>query len=83
MISKNGVIKIGDFDSLISIRHAKKMNLPYEGNMRYQAPEIHDQQKTFGVETDIWSLGAMFKELLTLERFLIEKEEFSMFTDLK
>ena len=64
LISKDYIIKIGDFGiskKLLGTKHANTAN----GTWNYMAPEILLGQK-YNNKVDIWSLGCIIYELLTL-----------------
>lgn len=67
MISKKG-IKIGDFGfayKVVSNQNADEINLPSAGSPLYMAPQVLENGENSSYQSDIWSLGVVFFEMLT------------------
>jgi serine/threonine protein kinase len=67
MISSNGVLKLGDFGLARVLSHSSRRLTPQVSTRWYRSPEVLFGSKTYGFGTDMWSVGCVFAELLTLE----------------
>ncbi|KAL9643261.1 hypothetical protein ABK040_014717 [Willaertia magna] len=67
-------IVLGDFGLAKVIQHDEKShgNFSQVGTLNYWSPEIANHQE-YGSETDIWSLGCVLYELLTLKSKQVER----------
>ncbi|GBE60099.1 serine threonine- kinase Nek3 [Babesia ovata] len=56
-------VKVGDYDTC----HVDGVHMPYPGTFMYTAPElIANPRAATSFESDVWALGCLFYELLTL-----------------
>jgi len=67
MISSSGVLKLGDFGLARVLSHSSRRLTPQVSTRWYRSPEVLFGSKTYGFGTDMWSVGCVFAELLTLE----------------
>ena len=61
LISKNGVIKLGDFGLSEQLNHSNSERSNICGTPLYMAPEVFDGQTV--MKSDVWSLGISLIEL--------------------
>ena len=75
LITANGRIKVTDFGfaRIIERTEVESRKLTFCGTDAYMSPEIQQSEK-FGLETDVFSLGIVFCEILT--RKLADKKTF-------
>lgn len=66
MISSTGVVKLGDF-GLARVLPTSGSLTPQVSTRWYRSPEVLFGSKTYGFAVDMWSVGCVFAELLTLE----------------
>ncbi|OLP98319.1 Serine/threonine-protein kinase Nek5 [Symbiodinium microadriaticum] len=60
------IVKIGDFGIAKVLQHTRGLAQTLIGTPSNLPPEVCDS-KPYGTKADIWSLGVVFYELLTLE----------------
>ena len=75
LITANGRIKVTDFGfaRIVERAEVESRKLTFCGTDAYMSPEIQQSEK-FGLETDVFSLGIVFCEILA--RKLADKEIF-------
>ena len=75
LITANGRIKVTDFGfaRIVERTEVESRKLTFCGTDAYMSPEIQQSEK-FGLETDVFSLGIVFCEILT--RKLADKKTF-------
>ena len=80
-LSKNGIIKIGDFgiSKILSKNH--KQTKTHIGTPNYMAPEVIESEK-YDFNVDIWSLGVTFFELITFKAPFYGNNEFGLFINI-
>jgi hypothetical protein len=66
-LMKDGTIKLGDFGIARVLEHTFQLCHTQIGTPYYLSPEICEGKK-YNSKTDIWSLGCILYELLTLKR---------------
>ena len=71
-INDNNEIKIGDFGVSKQLSMHTKLAKTYTGKQHYNAPEIEKGQK-YDQKVDIYALGCIIYELLTLNEYYIDK----------
>ena len=64
MLTKNNIIKIGDFGISKALSKSCKKAKTFIGTPPYMAPEVINSEK-YDYPADIWSLGITFFELMT------------------
>lgn len=64
-MNQNGSIKIGDFGIARVLQHTYDCAMTAIGTPYYLSPEIC-QEKPYNQKSDIWSLGCILYEMLTL-----------------
>ncbi|XP_013407437.1 membrane-associated tyrosine- and threonine-specific cdc2-inhibitory kinase [Lingula anatina] len=62
-ISSDGVCKLGDFGLVIDLKKKADMSDAIEGDPKYMAPELLEQEGKFGKPADVFSLGITILEL--------------------
>ena len=72
-IGKNNKIKIGDFSISKILTKSTLLSVKQSGKYRYFAPEFELEGK-FNYKTDIYSLGCIIYELITLNEYYIDKK---------
>ena len=79
-MTKNKIIKIGDFGVSAIIREKKgmhkirKLKGTVVGTKKYMAPEIFQKQKQYNEKVDIFSMGCVFYKICCLKDY--QKEDF-------
>lgn len=58
-------LALGDFGSAKIIDSDKNKSVAYVCSRHYRAPELIIGEEEYGLETDIWSLGCVFAEMIT------------------
>ena len=80
-LTKNGIIKIGDFGiSKILMKNHKKTKA-HIGTPIYMAPEVINSE-SYDYEVDIWSLGITFFELMTFHAPFKGNNQFGLFNNI-
>ena len=80
-LTKNGIIKIGDFGiSKILMKNHKKTKA-HIGTPIYMAPEVINSE-SYNYEVDIWSLGITFFELMTFHVPFKGNNQFGLFNNI-
>lgn len=80
-LTKNGIIKIGDFGiSKILMKNHKKTKA-HIGTPIYMAPEVINSE-SYDYEVDIWSLGITFFELMTFHVPFKGNNQFGLFNNI-
>ena len=70
MFSSSGVLKLGDYGLarvLSSSSEKKERRTPQVSTRWYRSPEVLFGSDSYDFATDMWSIGCVFAELLTLE----------------
>jgi serine/threonine protein kinase len=62
---KNQTLKIGDFGLAKSLDISIANTV--SGTFKYMAPEIFQNQQSYSLKADIWSLGVCFWEMMSLK----------------
>lgn len=65
-LTKEGTVKIGDFGIAKVLEHTRAMAMTLIGTPTNLPPEVCDS-RPYGTKADIWSMGVVFYELLSLE----------------
>ena len=78
-MTKEGVIKICDFGSA-KLLH-EKLNTPYIVSRYYRAPELILACSDYSHKIDIWAIGCIFAEFMTLRPLFPGKTEGSQFLE--
>ena len=72
-MNENGVVKICDFGSAKLM--GDKRNTPYIVSRYYRAPELILSCSDYGSSIDVWAIGCIFAEFLTLRPLFPGKTE--------
>ena len=64
-LTEDGTVKLGDFN-MSKVINKNKMMETRTGTPYYISPEIWNDEK-YDIKTDIWSLGCLIYEIVTLE----------------
>ena len=67
LLSHQGILKVGDFGLAREYGSPLKAYTPVVVTLWYRAPELLLGCKEYSTPIDIWSVGCIFGELLTLE----------------
>lgn len=77
--NEKGVIKICDFGSAKMLH--EKLNTPYIVSRYYRAPELILACSDYTHKIDIWAIGCIFAEFMTLRPLFPGKTEGSQFIE--
>ena len=72
-MNEAGVVKICDFGSAKVL--SEKKNTPYIVSRYYRAPELILSCSDYGYKVDIWAIGCIFAEFMTLKPLFPGKTE--------
>jgi serine/threonine protein kinase len=75
LLTEEGVIKICDFGSAKVLDEEGSLNTPYIVSRYYRAPELILACSDYSNKIDIWAIGCIFAELLTLRPLFPGKTE--------
>ncbi|CAF0886701.1 unnamed protein product [Adineta ricciae] len=75
LLSNKGILKIGDFGLAREYGSPLKPYTPVVVTLWYRAPELLLGIKEYSTPIDIWSVGAIFGELLTMKPLFPGKSE--------
>ena len=67
MFSSSGVLKLGDYGLARVLSSSKERRTPQVSTRWYRSPEVLFGSESYSFGTDMWSVGCVFAELLTLE----------------
>lgn len=79
LINESGVVKICDFGSAKFLRN--QVNTPYIVSRYYRAPELLLQCSDYSEKIDIWAIGCIFAEFLTLNPLFPGEQESTQFLE--
>jgi serine/threonine protein kinase len=71
-LTKNGTVKLGDFGIAKTLDRTDAEAMTVIGTPSYLAPEVCDS-KPYSFKADVWSLGVVLQETLTLELPFVAK----------
>jgi serine/threonine-protein kinase 24/25/MST4 len=63
LLTNNGDVKIADFGVSTQLNDTFDNRNSYVGTINWMAPEILEDDASYGLEVDIWSIGIMAIEL--------------------
>lgn len=75
LLTEDGIIKICDFGSAKVLDDEGSLNTPYIVSRYYRAPELILACSDYTNKIDIWAIGCIFAELLTLRPLFPGKTE--------
>lgn len=75
LLTEDGIIKICDFGSAKVLDEEGSLNTPYIVSRYYRAPELILACSDYTNKIDIWAIGCIFAELLTLRPLFPGKTE--------
>jgi serine/threonine protein kinase len=79
LMNDKGVVKICDFGSAKMLD--EKLNTPYIVSRYYRAPELILACSDYSEKIDIWAIGCIFTEFMTLRPLFPGKTEGSQFIE--
>jgi serine/threonine protein kinase len=77
-LNELGDVRIGDLGYSKSMSIISTKSSKYPGTINYMSPEIVNQQKDYTYKIDIWSLGCVIYELITLEKLFNDTNELNI-----
>lgn len=75
LLSHKGILKVGDFGLAREYGSPLKAYTPIVVTLWYRSPELLLQAKQYSYPIDIWSVGCIFGELLTMKPLFPGKSE--------
>lgn len=75
LLSHKGILKVGDFGLAREYGSPLKAYTPVVVTLWYRAPELLLQTRQYSYPIDIWSVGCIFGELLTMKPLFPGKSE--------
>ena len=75
LLSHRGILKVGDFGLAREYGSPLKAYTPIVVTLWYRAPELLLQSRQYSYPIDIWSVGCIFGELLTMKPLFPGKSE--------
>ncbi|KAL9971255.1 hypothetical protein ACROYT_G023761 [Oculina patagonica] len=75
LLSNNGILKVGDFGLAREYGSPLKNYTPIVVTLWYRAPELLLGTKEYSTPIDLWSVGCIFAELLTMKPLFPGKSE--------
>lgn len=78
LTNNNQDVKIGDLGSCIKIEDLRNPYDNWTGTNSYFAPELILRCVVNWKALDMWAVGCMFKELLTLTNWMIHDDDFDI-----
>ncbi|KAF9802956.1 hypothetical protein SFRURICE_011418 [Spodoptera frugiperda] len=70
LLTEDGILKVADFGLAREYEGPHKQYSPDVATLWYCAPEVLLDSKTYGTPLDMWSVGCIFGELITLQPLL-------------
>lgn len=74
LLTDKGIVKICDFGSA-KVMNSKELNTPYIVSRYYRAPELSLGCSDYTNEIDIWAIGCIFAEFMTMRPLFPGKTE--------
>ncbi|PSN56636.1 Cyclin-dependent kinase 11B [Blattella germanica] len=75
LLSNRGILKVGDFGLAREYGSPLKPYSPVVVTLWYRAPEILLGTRKYSTSVDVWSVGCIFSELITMETLFQSKTE--------
>lgn len=75
LLSNRGILKVGDFGLAREYGSPLKPYTPVVVTLWYRAPELLLESPEYSTPIDVWSIGCIFGELLTMKPFFPGKSE--------
>lgn len=75
LLSHRGILKVGDFGLAREYGSPLKAYTPVVVTLWYRAPELLLESPKYSTPIDVWSIGCIFGELLTMKPFFPGKSE--------
>lgn len=75
LLSHRGILKVGDFGLAREYGSPLKAYTPIVVTLWYRAPELLLETPKYSTPIDVWSIGCIFGELLTMKPFFPGKSE--------
>jgi cell division cycle 2-like protein len=75
LMNHEGILKVGDFGLAREYGSPLKPYTPVVVTLWYRAPELLLQAKQYSCPVDVWSVGCIFGEFLTMEPLFTGKSE--------
>jgi serine/threonine protein kinase len=77
-VKRLGGVKIGDLGLCKSVEGLTQNSSRFPGTSSYMSPEVVSEEKDYTSKIDVWALGCVLYELLTLERLFDAKNDFKI-----
>jgi serine/threonine protein kinase len=74
----SGQLKIGDLGFSKNVSNISKQMSTFPGTASYMSPEIIRQEKDYTNKVDVWSLGCVIYELVTLDKLFKGTNDFEI-----
>lgn len=74
LLTDKGIVKICDFGSA-KVMNSKELNTPYIVSRYYRAPELSLGCSDYSHAIDIWAIGCIFAEFMTMRPLFPGKTE--------
>lgn len=75
LLSNKGILKVGDFGLAREYGSPLKPYSPVVVTLWYRAPEVLLGARRYSTSIDVWSIGCIFSELITMETLFQSKTE--------
>jgi serine/threonine protein kinase len=77
-LNQDGGLKIGDLGISKSIQKITQNTTNFPGTANYMSPEIINEERDYTNKVDVWALGCVACELITLQKLFDDATEFKI-----